>query len=105
MIDLGPLDRTGQLYRNTPSAGRGGAVVFTRTPVGRLPLTKVKIPTRTRLTAEKDGEQTDAVFRTRWFDGLSTGMILVCEGQTFRITRRDELGRREGWEIYAQENT
>lgn len=102
MLNLGRLDRSGILYSVTPTPGVGGAIRYTRTRVCNLYLSKVDIPTRTRLLAQKDSEQTDAVFMSRWFDGLVNGMILVVEGHEYRITARDELGRREGWKIYGR---
>ena len=103
-VDLGPLDRTGMLYRSVSSAGLGGAVKNTLVAIGRVYLTQVKVPIRTRLNAERDTEQTDIIWMSRWFDGLANGMVIISEGHTYRITYRQELGRREGWEIYGRED-
>lgn len=102
MIDLGQMDRNGKLYSRTPLVRPSGANSYTETFVTNLYLTQVRVPVNTVMVAQKDTEVADVIFRTRWFEGLENGMYLVVEGATYRITRRDELGRREGWQIYGR---
>lgn len=102
-MNLGPLDRTGILYVRTAVAGLGGAVTYKLGQGLTLYLTQVEIPVRTRLAADKDTQQTDAVFMTRWFDNFNNDCALAVEGHVYRVTRREEMGRREGWKIYARE--
>lgn len=101
MIDLGPLDRYGVLYSRAPVTAKSGAITYTETKIGELYLTAVAIPTHTVIAAMKDSESTSAIFKARWFEGLANGMILRVEGDSYRITRRDQLGRRQGWQIYG----
>lgn len=50
------------------------------------------------------GDTTDIVitFRTRWLNDLSLDHRLVYAGQTFKITRIKELGRRVGLDIICE---
>lgn len=103
-MNFGRLDRAGVLYRDTPTAGVGGAVKSALTVVLSNLWVSYETPSsRTILAGARDAEQTETVFKCRWFDGLQVGMVFVTEGRTFRITRCDELGRREGWRFYGRE--
>lgn len=106
MKGLGPLNRSGQLYINTPTAGIGGAVVDNLTFQRNIPLTYLTDENiRGEVVAGRDGEVATDVFRTRWFDGLRAQMFIKSEGHTYRILRLKPLERREGWQIYTQEIT
>jgi hypothetical protein len=102
-MNLGRLDREGVLYRNTPTVGVGGAVKDALTRVCALAVSYEAPSSRTILAGARDAEQTETVFVCRWFEGLQVGMHFVTEGQSYRITRRDQLGRREGWRFYGRE--
>lgn len=102
MINLGSLDRTGLLYSRTPVTSASGAVAYTQTLLGRLFVSLETPRTTTILTAARDAEKTETVFLSRWFEGLANGMVLEVEGVSYRIVRRDELGRRDGWRIYGR---
>lgn len=104
MINLGLLDRQGLLYSRTPVAGAGGVVTYTKGPATQIYLTQVKIPIAARFVADRDTDQADAIFMSRWFDGLANGMLLSVEGHTYRIFNHQELGRRDGWQIFARED-
>jgi hypothetical protein len=106
MIDLGPMDREGILYLMTPSTGAGGVVSYAPDAGRTVYLSQMKLPIANRLVAVKESDQADAIFRTRWSDTFTfaNGSRLTCEGHTYRIVNRQELGRREGLEIYARED-
>lgn len=103
MTKLGRLDRTGGLYRLSKVVAKSGSVTYTPIFIGRLALSVDRIPVVASLVAERDSERVDAVFTCRWFDGLTTGMQLRLEGRVYRITRIQELGRRDGWKITCRE--
>lgn len=100
---LGRLDRFGVLYANTPTIGVGGAVKASLRRLCDLAVSYQTPSTRTILAGARDAEQTETVFVCRWFEGLQCGMVFVTEGQSYRIVRRDQLGRREGWKFYGKE--
>lgn len=100
---LGRLDRFGVLYRNTPTIGVGGAVKASLQRVCDLAVGVQTPSSKTILAGARDAEQTETVFVCRWFDGLVCGMVFTMEGQAYRIVRRDQLGRREGWRFYGRE--
>ncbi len=108
MIAFGPLDRPGKLYRRVPSVGEGGAVVYTLTFLRNFNATQLP-PTRRTPDAEQAsvGGRTAAVgmpvYRTRSIPELTTGMLIVIDRRSFLAVRADELGRREGWDIYMED--
>lgn len=102
-MNLGRLDRQGTLYRNATSIGVGGAVQDNLVRVCDLYVSYEAPTIRTIIAGARDAEQTETVFVCRWFDGLVTGMFFTTEGQTYRIVRRDQIGRREGWRFYGRE--
>jgi hypothetical protein len=102
MIDLGQLDLYGHVYSRSPVIKAGGAVSYTEAFFSEIYLTKVRVPVVTAMVAQKDTEVADVIYKARWLEGLSNGMLLRVEGETYRIVRRDELGRKEGWQIYAK---
>lgn len=102
-MNLGPLNRKGILYRNTPTIGEGGANVDHYTVERELPLTLVEEDAMTKLVEARLAEATDTIWMTRWFDGLVTGMQIIFEGRTYRLTKCIALGRREGWRIHGLE--
>ena len=101
--NLSRLDRFGTLYRNAPTIGTGGAVKSALTRLCDLYVSYEAPSSRTIIAGARDAEQTETVFLCRWFDGLTVGMVFTTEGQTYRITRRDPIGRREGWKFYGKE--
>lgn len=102
-MNLGPLNRSGQIFTNNQTAGLGGAVKNNEVFLRDVFLTQRPPSARTVLTGARDAEQTETVFMMRWFDGLRDGMVLKTEGHSYRIVRHDELGRREGWQVYGRE--
>ena len=102
-INLGRLDRFGTLYSDTPTIGTGGAVKSVLTRLCDLYVSYEAPNSRTIIAGARNAEQTETVFVSRWFDGLTVGMFFTTEGQTYRIVRRDQLGRREGWKFYGRE--
>jgi hypothetical protein len=97
------LDRFGTLYSNTPTIGVGGAVNDALVRLCDLAVAYETPTSRTILAGARDAEQTETVFVCRWFEGLRVGMVFTTEGQSYRITRRDQLGRREAWRFYGRE--
>lgn len=102
MTDLGPLNRRGVLYRNDPTAGDGAAPVDNLTPLRNLYLTvDDNEDDAAQVIGARVSENADIVWKSRWFDGLTTDMFIIFEGQTFRVSRRKELDRRSGWRIWG----
>ena len=102
MIDLGQLDRRATLSTVTQSQGVGGAVTDVYTVVGTFWLSQVTPSIKNIVIGSRSADQVESIFTSRWFDGLSTGMVFSVEGHTYRVMRLDELGRREGWRIYGR---
>ncbi len=104
-MNLGPLDRRGVLYLNSPVAGDGGAPVDTLTPLRTIGCTAwgEGDDAKDDLIGQRVSTDGDGTWRCRWFEGLVPSMFIVIEGNTYRITRRKELGRRAGWQFWGQE--
>lgn len=108
MIHFGPLNRSCKLYTRVASPGVGGVVVYTDTLARRFFAT---LQSPTRFTPDEQqtvvGGRTAGVgmpcYRTRYIPEMATGLIVVTEGRTYRVTRCDPLGRREGWDIYLED--
>ena len=100
---FGNLDRCGSILRNAPTVGPGGAVVDSIEPVMQdVWVSKVSITSREIITGARDAVDTESVFICRWFPEMEAGLWFDLEGKRYRITRADELGRREGWQFYAK---
>jgi SPP1 family predicted phage head-tail adaptor len=53
-------------------------------------------------TAQQMTAKVDAIFTIYWLDGLLETMRILYDGKYWDIRSINELGRREGQEIYAQ---
>lgn len=104
-MNLGDLNYPCTIYRNLPTAGLGGVVVDNFTVFARLFATKKEVSSFGVITSARDANQTESIFVTRWVPGIATGMKLVVDEREYWIQRADEMGRREGWKIYAREIT
>lgn len=104
-MNLGSLDRRAVLYRSDIVVASGGAVKRSLVPVQNLYVTQGKPRSTATTAAERDTQQNEATFMSRWFDGLSTGMFLAVEGRTYRIVWFNEIGRREGYQMLGREDT
>jgi len=47
--------------------------------------------------------ETTSVFTLRWFAGLTSEHVFVCEGKTYDLFPPQEVGRRQWWEVQAKE--
>lgn len=97
------LDRTGILYRNSPTVGTGGAVKDSLT-VLKSPyyVRKNKSTIRTAIAGGRDAQDAEEVYEGRWVDGLRAGWRLRVEGRIYRIVNWEELGRRERVLLYCR---
>lgn len=108
MIAYGPLDRPGKLYRRTPAVGEGGAVVYSLGFLRNFSATQLPPSLRTPDSAQMPVSDRVAsvgmpVYRTRYITELVTGMLIVIDRRSFLVVRADELGRREGWDLYLED--
>jgi len=102
----GTLDRVGTLYKNTPTAGVGGTPVDSLTVVVQdLWCRFVTISARQIITGARDASETETAFVCRWFQGMEVGLLFDLEGIRYKITRCDQIGRREQWQFYGKATT
>lgn len=104
-MNLGPLNRRGQLWANSPTKGIGGAPTNALTPLGWLPLTlgEVGVDNKETNEAQRDATMQAGVFTTRYFVSVANDQFLDFEGTRFRIMRYRILGRREGLVLYCEQ--
>lgn len=96
------LDHQGTLYSNAPTVGKGGAVKPALTRVCDLAIGFETPSARTVIAGAREAESQETVFVSRWFDNFPVPSVLVVEGISYRVTRRDPVGRREWWRIYGK---
>jgi head-tail adaptor len=96
------LDRRGTFLANTPSQGVGGAVVDQFVPVASVWIARESISSRAIISGARDASDTETVFVCRFRTGIDVNMYLDTEGRRYRITRVDEIGRREWLKVYGK---
>lgn len=99
---LGNLDRTGKIYSIANELGTEGQVRPIPTLQGQIYLRREVPSARTVIAGARDAEQIEDVIVMRWFDDLRVGWEIEVESVRYRITRRDEIGRRIGWRCYCR---
>ncbi len=54
------------------------------------------------MAGAREANLTEDVFKGRWVEELHPNMILTVDGKKYLIVRADEIGRRQGWQIYGK---
>jgi hypothetical protein len=99
------LDHQAALYSNAPTVGKGGAVKPALTKVCDLMVGFENPSARSVIISAREAENQETVFISRWFDTFPVPSVLVCEGISYRVVRRDPVERRTWWRIYGRATT
>lgn len=101
----GKLDRTIQIQRFTNTVDDFGTPVMAWDAVATLRAQLIEANTEEYLRGNGATDETAAVFRTRYLDGVGTADRVSYQGGFFNIRDVKELGRRDGLEIRCEKAT
>ena len=95
----GKLDREIVVQRGTEASDEFGGISFTWSDL--VPLRAQLVQASTEEFMRNYGPDAEAltIFRTRYFDGITTADRVVYAGEIHDIRELKEIGRREGLEI------
>ncbi len=98
----GELDRKIVIESATETRDDYGAVVQTWATFATVWARKRDIRGSEQFTAQQVNARIAATFTVRWLDGVTEKMRISYDGQTWDIRSINEIGRREGLELYAE---
>lgn len=98
----GELDRKIVLQSLTQTLDAYGATVDVWATFAEVWARKRDIRGDEYFAAQQVNARVDCIFTIRWLSGVLVTMRISYDGQFFDIRSLNELGRREGLEIYAQ---
>lgn len=104
MADFADLDRTVTIQRATPTANAFNEPVEAWEDFAVVAASKRDVSDREKLAAAELGASITTRFVVRWSPKLAQvtpKYRLVCEGVTYDISGKKEIGRREGYELTA----
>lgn len=104
MADFADLDRRVTIQRATSTPNALNEPVATWANLATLMASKKDVSDREKMQAAELGASITTRFVVRWsatLAGVTAKDRLVCEGVTYDIAGKKELGRREGFEITA----
>ena len=97
----GSLDRVITIQRFSSAIDDFGTPVQTWTDVATVRAQLIQSSTQEYIRGGAV-DQTVAVFRMWWLDGVTTADRVVSDGQNFNIKETKELGRRNGLELRCE---
>lgn len=97
----GRLDRRLTLQRKTATENDYGEPVETWTTIATVWAEKIPVRGAERYAAMQTVAEVDTRFKIRYRTDVSPLDRVVCAGITYDVKGVLEIGRREGWEIYA----
>lgn len=103
-MQAGKLDRRLTLLRNTPATDDFGAETPDWAEVGEVWASKQDVSDAEKVRAQQVGASITTRFQVRWSAltaGISAEDQVACEGVTYMVVGRKEIGRRDGVEITA----
>ena len=100
-VRAGRLDRRLTLQRRTLTENDYGEAVETWTDLATVWAEKIPVRGAERYAAMQTVAEVDTRFKIRYRTDVSHLDRVVCAGTTYDVKGVLEIGRREGWEIYA----
>lgn len=103
-MQAGKLDRRLTLRRNSPTVDEFGAEEPNWVDLATVWASREEVSDAEKVRAQQVGASITARFQVRWSDvtaSISAEDQVVCEGVTYMVTGRKEIGRRHGIEISA----
>jgi len=100
-VRSGRLDRRLTLQRRTLTENDYGEAVETWTDLATVWAEKIPVRGAERYAAMQTVAEVDTRFKIRYRTDISPLDRVVCAGTTYDVKGVLEIGRREGWEIYA----
>lgn len=98
----GELDRKIVIETLTPARDAYGATVDTWGTFATVWAKRKDLRGDEYFSAQQVNARVDAIFTIRWLSGVLPTMRIAHDGQYWDIRNINELGRREGLEIYAE---
>ncbi|WP_170402333.1 phage head closure protein [Ruegeria arenilitoris] len=99
MIRAGKLDKQITIERETETVAASGAVSKTQAPVATVRAELVQLSADEYLTGFGESDSSSAVFRIRYFSGITTADRVIFDGAAYNIDEIAELGRKRGLEL------
>ena len=98
-MDSRKLDRVIVVERKTDTLDDFGTPVEGLAPITTLRAQRLENGSREFVRAYGQAEEGSAVFRIRWFDGITTSDRVLFDGEPFDLVEIVELGRRQGLDL------
>lgn len=98
----GELDRKIVIQSATETRDAYGAVTYTWGTFAEVWAKKKDLRGDEYFAAQQVNAKIDAIFTIRWLSGLLETMRISYDSKIWDIRNINELGRREGFEIYAE---
>lgn len=98
----GELDRKIVIETLTQTRDAYGATVDTWATFATVWAKKKDLRGDEYFAAQQVNVKVDAIFTIRWLSGVLETMRINYDGKTWDIRNINELGRREGMELYAE---
>ena len=102
MMRAGDLDRVVTIQQSTTTVDENGTPTQAWTDFATCRAQLVTATTTDFLKAYGETETAVAVFRVRWFEGVTANMRVSYGGQNYLIMEITEIGRRIGLELRTQ---
>ncbi|WP_425963788.1 phage head closure protein [Rhizobium nepotum] len=97
----GNLDRSITVQTFTSTVNDYGTPIETWTDVATVRAQIIQSSTEEYLT-NGASDTTSIIFRTHYFQGLTTSNQVVYEGETFNVREVKEIGRRKGLDLRCE---
>lgn len=97
----GKLDRSITVQSFTNTVNEYGTPIETWTDVATVRAQIIQSSTEEYLT-NGASDTTSIIFRTRYFQGLTTSNQVIYEGETFNVREVKEIGRRKGLDLRCE---
>lgn len=98
----GKLDRTITVQRSANALNEYGTPVFSWSDLATLRAQIIDSRAEEFLSGGTASDKTLAVFRVRYFAGITNADRVIHDGKTFNIREVKEIGRRKGLELRVE---
>lgn len=101
-MNAGKLDRIALLTAAVKTRAANGSVTESWVEAGSFYVSIVPLSGRTAFLSARESAQIESVFEARYRENVRPTMRLSVNGNTYEITRVDEIGRKDGIRIFGR---